>query len=77
MTEEILKGFTQYEIQPRVLKNKEQQQERTRAKAEVFTPSWICNKMNNHCDEEWFGRKDVFNVECEQGWLVNTEKSGV
>ena len=34
----------------------------------------ICNKMNNHCDEEWFGRKDVFNVECEQGWLVNTEK---
>ena len=67
MTEEILKGFTQYEIQPRVLKNKEQQQERTRAKAEVFTPSWICNKMNNHCDEEWFGRKDVFNVECEQG----------
>lgn len=74
MTEEILKGFTQYEIQPRVLKNKEQQQERTRAKAEVFTPSWICNKMNNHCDEEWFGRKDVFNVEQDQGWQVNTEK---
>ena len=74
MTEEILKGFAQYEIQPRVLKNKEQQQERTRAKAEVFTPSWICNKMNNHCDEEWFGRKDVFNVERKQGWQVNTEK---
>ena len=74
ITEEILKGFTQYEIQPRVLKNKEQQQERTRAKAEVFTPSWICNKMNNHCDEEWFGRKNVFNIEQEQGWLVNTEK---
>lgn len=74
ITEEILKGFTQYEIQPRVLKNKEQQQERTRAKAEVFTPSWICNKMNNHCDEEWFGRKDVFNVEEDQGWQVNTEK---
>ena len=74
MTEEILKGFAQYEIQPRVLKNKEQQQERTRAKAEVFTPSWICNKMNNHCDEEWFGRKYVFNVERKQGWQVNTEK---
>lgn len=74
ITEEILKEFTQYEIQPRVLKNKEQQQERTRAKAEVFTPSWICNKMNNHCDEEWFGRKNVFNTEQEQGWLVNTEK---
>ena len=74
MTEEILKGFTQYEIQPRVLKNKEQQQERTKAKAEVFTPSWICNKMNNHCDEEWFGRKNVFNIEQDQGWQVNTEK---
>ena len=70
MTEGILKGFTQYEIQPRVLKNKEQQQERTRAKAEVFTPSW----MNNHCDEEWFGRKNVFNIEQDQGWQVNTEK---
>lgn len=33
MTEEILKGFTQYEIRPIVLKNKEQQQERTRSKA--------------------------------------------
>lgn len=33
MTEEILKGFTQYEIQPRMLKNKEQQQERNRSKA--------------------------------------------
>ena len=74
MTEGILKGFTQYEIQPRVLKNKEQQQERTRSKAEVFTPSWICNKMNNHCDEEWFGRKNVFNIEQDQGWQINTEK---
>ena len=30
--------------------------------------------MNNHCDEEWFGRKDVFNVERNQEWQVNTEK---
>ena len=74
MTVEILKGFAQCEIQPRVLKNKEQQQERTRAKAEVFTPSWICNKMNNHCDEEWFGRKDVFNTEQGHEWQLNTEK---
>ena len=74
MTEKILKGFAQCEIQPRVLKNREQQQERTRAKAEVFTPSWICNKMNNQCDEEWFGRKNVFNIEQNQGWQINTEK---
>lgn len=35
-------------------------------KAEVFTPAWLCNLMNNHCDEDWFGRSDVFNVENEQ-----------
>jgi hypothetical protein len=73
ITEDILKGILRYEIQPRVLKNRDQQQERTRSKAEVFTPSWICNKMNNHCYEEWFGRKNVFNVEQEQGWKVTTE----
>ena len=70
MTETILRGFNSCEIQPRVLKSQEQQQERTKAKAEVFTPSWICNKMNNHCDEEWFGRTGIFNIELENGWKV-------
>lgn len=68
MTEEILLGFNAYVIQPRVCKSQQEQLERTRKKAEVFTPSWICNKMNNHCDEEWFGRKNVFNVEIERTW---------
>ena len=70
MTETILRGFNSCEIQPRVLKSQEQQQERTKAKAEVFTPCWICNKMNNHCDEEWFGRTGIFNIELENGWKV-------
>jgi hypothetical protein len=48
-------------IQPRVLKSQEEQTQRTRQKAEVFTPAWVCCLMNNFCDEEWFGRKDVFN----------------
>ncbi|MGN0470908.1 MAG: Eco57I restriction-modification methylase domain-containing protein [Acutalibacteraceae bacterium] len=61
-------------IQPRVSKALEQQQERTKNKAEVFTPSWICNKMNNYCDEQWFGRKDVFNIEIENGWQTVTDK---
>lgn len=55
-------------IRPRVLKRIEEQQHRTRKKAEVFTPSWICNKMNNLCDAEWFGYKDVFNIEQEHSW---------
>ena len=51
---------------PRVEKTKVQQEQRTREKAEVFTPSWIVNKMNNFCDEQWFMRKDVFNTENEE-----------
>jgi hypothetical protein len=50
-------------IKPRIQKQKEEQQNRTRNKAEVFTPSWICNAQNNLIDEAWFGRKNVFNEE--------------
>lgn len=74
ITVEVLRRGISYQIQPRVLKKREQQQERTRAKAEVFTPSWLCNKMNNYCDEEWFGRENVFNTEQGQKWQVNAEK---
>ena len=48
-------------IMPRVLKDKQLQLDRTKDKAEVFTPSWVCNAQNNLIDEAWFGRKDVFN----------------
>ena len=74
ITEQLLLGFGALAIQPRVLKSMEEQSERTKKKAEVFTPSWICNKMNNHCDEEWFGRTEVFNREVEHTWVINTEK---
>ena len=60
-----------YLLQPRINKSVEDQQERTRKKAEVFTPVWLCNKMNNYCDEQWFGRKDVFNHEKnDNSWEV-------
>lgn len=59
---------------PRTQKSIEQQKSRTKNKAEVFTPSWICNKMNNHCDAEWFGRADVFNREVNHTWVVNMDK---
>lgn len=68
MTEVALIGMDAIMLQPRVLKDLAQQQERTKAHAEVFTPSWICNQMNNYCDEEWFGRKDVFNTQEGQTW---------
>jgi len=50
---------------PRCQKAKEQQKERTKSKAEVFTPTWICNTMLNNIDRIYFN-KDVFNTEKEK-----------
>ena len=62
-------------IRPRIQKSLEAQAERTRKKAEVFTPAWLCNRMNNACDEDWFGRKDVFNTENDNHtWTIAKEK---
>ncbi|MBR3242582.1 MAG: restriction endonuclease subunit M [Parasporobacterium sp.] len=63
-----LLGIDSCEIQPRVSKTLDQQNRRTKVKAEVMTPSWICCKMVNHRDEEWFGRLDVFNKLTDQTW---------
>lgn len=58
----LITGANTKIIQPRIAKDKEAQRNRTRKSAEVFTPSWICRLMNDLCDEEWFGRKNVFNI---------------
>lgn len=73
MTDGVLLGFDSCDIQPRVYKAASEQTERTRKRAEVFTPAWIVNQMNNHCDAEWFGRPDVFNKQDGQSWKINTE----
>ena len=52
----------------------EHQTNRTRDKAEVFTPSWICNAQNNLVDEQWFGRKDVFNIQKGMAWKATADK---
>ena len=74
MTVRLLQSLGTREIQPRVLKSQAEQTARTRNKAEVFTPAWICNKMNNHCDTEWFGQENVFNTEDGQEWTVTEGK---
>lgn len=73
MTENTLLGFDSCVIQPRVYKAVSEQTKRTRKHAEVFTPAWIVNHMNNHCDAEWFGRKNVFNRQNGKSWETNTE----
>lgn len=61
-------------VQPRVAKTTEIQTKRTKEKAEVFTPSWMCNVQNNLVDEAWFGRKNIFNTVVENSWITLKEK---
>lgn len=61
-------------IKPRVEKSKKEQADRVKSKAEVFTPSWICNAQNNLIDNAWFERENVFNTEIGKGWTANSEK---
>lgn len=71
---ELITGENTKIIQPRTAKSKEEQQNRTKKSAEVFTPSWICNDMNNLCDDEWLGYTNAFNTKQEHSWLTNLEK---
>lgn len=61
-------------IKPRIKKSQKEQRQRIKTKAEVFTPSWICNRMANALDATWFGRDDVFNTEQKQAWIASTSK---
>lgn len=60
-------------IKPRTEKSKKEQIDRIRDKAEVFTPSWICNKQNNLVDNAWFGTDFVFNEEIDKSWVATIE----
>jgi hypothetical protein len=71
---ELITGENSSVIQPRILKQKESQGNRTKGKAEVFTPSWVCNAQNNLVDNAWFGRDNVFNKEIEKAWETTMEK---
>lgn len=73
---ELITGERGMVIRPRVLKSKENQADRSKDMAEVFTPSWVCNAQNNLVDEAWFGRKDVFNSEdsTNHTWTANPDR---
>ncbi len=78
ITPDLITGDNKNVIQPRVAKNEEDRKKRARKMAEVFTPSWVCNDMNNGVDEKWFKRKPVFNIiTIEKGkhlWTPTAEK---
>ena len=73
ITVESITGFHGNVIKPRSEKSKKEQSDRIRKKAEVFTPSWICNKQNNLVDNAWFGTDFVFNEEIDRTWKATTE----
>ena len=55
-------------IKPRTMKSKQDQLIRIKDKAEVFTPSWMCNMQNNLVDKSWFGYDPKFNKELKENW---------
>lgn len=73
ITVESITGYHGNIIKPRTEKSKKEQTDRIRDKAEVFTPSWICNKQNNLVDNAWFGTDFVFNEETEKTWIATIE----
>ena len=68
--EQVIKsGF----LQPRILKSLDVQKERTKKNAEVYTPAWICNLMNNQIDQDWFDDNKGFNQQEDKNWIVNAD----
>lgn len=69
ITVEKITGRGNKTIRPRTEKDEDRQFSRTKAHAEVFTPSWLCCRMNNYLDDEWFGVADVFNILHDRQWV--------
>ena len=62
-------------IRPRIKNRRRHRHSEPEKNAEVFTPAWLCNRMNNYCDDDWFGRSGVFNTEnAEHTWTVSEGK---
>lgn len=59
-------------IKNRARRRLEQRSERTKRHAEVFTPLWVCNRMNNHLDEEWLRRIGKLGDAKYDPWVVES-----
>ena len=60
MRGDLISGRNADVIKTRAQKAAGQKSQRTKQHAEVFTPLWIVKKMNDHADEVWFGKENVF-----------------
>ena len=80
ITKDVLLGFDSIALQPRVLKAASDQAQRTRKRAEVFTPTWMVKQMTDHAAEvlskgvKWttYVKRRIMEITCgEAPFLVN------
>ncbi len=64
---ELITGDNGQIIMPRALKSQEIQKERTKSKAEVFTPTWIVKKQNDVIDSNYIN--DDLETYVKRKWL--------
>lgn len=74
ITIESITGNNGEVIKPRIQKTNDAKVVRIREKAEVFTPSWVCNAQNNLIDNAWFEGDNIFNHEIEKAWKTTNQK---
>ena len=67
---ELVTGQMGQIIKPRALKSKEIQKERTKSKAEVFTPTWIVKKQNDAVEKDYLD--DDLETYVKRTWLEIT-----
>ncbi|WP_415653301.1 restriction endonuclease [Schleiferilactobacillus harbinensis] len=67
---ELVTGTMDSVIMPRALKPRKLQKKRTKAKAEVFTPTWMVRKQNNAVDQRYID--DDLEMYVNRIWLEIT-----
>lgn len=67
---ELITGQMSGLIQPRSMKSKDQQKERTKTKAEVFTPTWVVKLQNDEVDKNYID--DDLDTYISRTWLEIT-----
>ena len=70
MLPELVTGRMGNIIRPRALKSKDMQKERTKSKAEVFTPTWIVKKQNDEVEKDYI--RDDLETYVKRTWLEIT-----
>lgn len=67
---DFITGYMGELIKPRALKHRNIQKERTKSKAEVFTPTWVVKKQNDVIDAAY--RDDDLETYVKRKWLEIT-----